>query len=61
MEKESLRYDFVDKVIKGGFVIFGVIGKYIDEDFWFFLKGNVGFLLKKNLLKIYIVLCFIIK
>lgn len=61
LEKESLRYDPADKVTKGGFVIFGVIGKYTDEDLRLFPKGNAGSLLKKNLLKIYTASCFIIK
>lgn len=48
LEKESLRYDPADKVTKGGFVIFGVIGKYTDEDLRLFPKGNAGSLLKKK-------------
>lgn len=58
----SIRYDLTDKVTKGGFVIFGVIGKYTDKDLRLFPKGNAGSLLKKkSLLKIYTASCFIIK
>lgn len=47
MEKENNSNDFIDIVIKNGFVIIGVIGEFIVEDFLLFFKGNVGFF-KKN-------------
>lgn len=56
MEKDINSNDFINIVIKNGFVIIGVIGEFIVEDFLLFFKGNVGFL-KKNWLKIYIVIC----
>lgn len=61
LEKENKSNDLADKVSEGGVIIFGVIGKITDKDHLLFPKGNAGFLLKKNLLKIYIASCFIIK
>lgn len=46
MEKDINSNDFINIVIKNGFVIIGVIGEFIVEDFLLFFKGNVGFLKK---------------
>lgn len=47
MEKENNSNDLINIVIKNGFVIIGVIGEFIVEDFLLFFKGNVGFFKKK--------------
>lgn len=60
MEKENNSNDLINIVINNGFVIIGVIGEFIVEDFLLFFKGNVV-ILNKNWLKIYIVICVIIK
>lgn len=60
MEKENKINDLTNKVTKDGFVIIGVIGEFTTEDLLLFPKGNVGYLLKKNLLK-NLYRCFIIK
>lgn len=46
MEKENNSNDLINiviKKIKKGFVIIGVIGEFMVEDFLLFFKGNVGF------------------
>lgn len=43
MEKENNSNDLINIVIKNGFVIIGVIGEFIVEDFLLFFKGNVVF------------------
>lgn len=48
LEKENKSNDLTDKMTKGGFVIFGVIGKLTDKDLLLFPKGNSGSLLKKT-------------
>lgn len=55
LEKENKSKDKIDEVIIGGVVVFGVIGEFFDKDFLLFLKGNVGFLLKKFIEDLY---CF---
>lgn len=47
LEKENKSDDLTDKMTKGGFVIFGVIGELTDKDLLLFPKGNAGSLLKK--------------
>lgn len=47
MKKENKGNNFINIVMEDGFVIIGVIGEFIVEDFLLFFEGNVGFLLKK--------------
>lgn len=47
MEKENNSNDLINIVINNGFVIIGVIGEFIVEDFLLFFKGNVV-ILNKN-------------
>lgn len=46
--KKNISNDLTDKVTKGGFVKFGVIGEFTNQDLKLFPKGNAGSLLKKT-------------